>query len=118
MSWPADMPPAATPMAMPRCVSNHRATIAEPVLSAAPPAPIAINTPAETNSCQRLETNDDAIEPTPSSAIAATMTRAGPQRSARRPANGPAAPSSSSPSAAAVESAPRLQCISSSIGLM
>src|SRR5882762_8527527 len=117
-SWPADMPPAASPMAMPRCFSNQRATMAEPVLSAAPPAPTAMSTPAVTKSCQSWVTNADAMEPTPSSISASTMTRAGPQRSASRPANGPAAPSNNSPTAAAVESAPRLQCISTSIGLM
>ena len=45
-SCPADMPPAAIPIATPRLLSNQRATTDDPVLIAAPPAPTAMSTPA------------------------------------------------------------------------
>ena len=48
MSWPADMPPAAIPMANPRRASNQRATTVDPVVSATPPAPRAMKTPVIT----------------------------------------------------------------------
>ena len=56
--------------------------------------------------------------PAASSTSEVTITRRGPQRSASRPTNGPAAPSRSRETAAAPDSAPRVQPNSASIGLM
>jgi len=47
-SWPADMPPAAMPIATPRRASNQRATTVEPVVIATPPAPSAMKSPVVT----------------------------------------------------------------------
>jgi len=47
-SWPADMPPAAMPIATPRRASNQRAATVEPVVIARPPAPRAMRSPVVT----------------------------------------------------------------------
>ena len=116
-SCPADMPPAAMPMASPRRRSNQRAAMTDPVASPRPPEPIPITMPVVRYACQSAWTAAAPIAPSPSSPTASSVTRRGPQRSARRPANGPTAPSRSSESAATPEIAPRLQPNSASIGL-
>ncbi len=50
-SWPADIPPAEIPMAMPRRASNHRAATVDPVVIEAPPAPSAMRKPVVAYTC-------------------------------------------------------------------
>ena len=47
-SCPADIPPAAIPMARPRRASNQRAAITEPVARPRPPDPMPMSTPVVT----------------------------------------------------------------------
>ena len=105
-------------MARPRRASNQRATTVDPVVSATPPAPSAMKTPVITYTCQSRWMNDDPMAPSASTNSEIAMTLRGPQRSASRPTKGPTAPRSKSETAAAPESAPRVQPNSASMGLM
>jgi hypothetical protein len=118
MSWPADMAPPITPITRPRRPSNHRAATVAAVDMPTPPEPSAISTPAVMYTCQSAVTCELRIVPIPSRMTESMMTRRGPQWSASQPTKGPAAPRSSSETAAAPDSAARSQPKVASIGLM
>ena len=117
-SWPAAIAPPAIPMARPRRVSNQRDAITAAIPDEAPPAPTAMMIPTVAWSCQSETISAAPSAPTPSRTPEAARTTRPPQRSARRPITGPAAPLNTNDRDATRDSAVRPQPNSASIGLM